>query len=117
MGVMEGLTKAKLVIDVVAEHGAADIVLLDIRRLSVLADYFVICTAESRPQMRALVDHLESELGGQQVNPLRVEGKGQGEWTVVDYGDVMVHIFSRRQREYYQLERLWEAAATILRMQ
>ena len=114
---MEGLEKAKLAVDIMAEHGGADIALLDIRRQTVVADFFVLCSAESTPQLRAIVEHIERDLDARGESPLRSEGKGEGGWVVLDYGDVMVHVFSSDMREYYHLERLWSQATTILRVQ
>ena len=117
MKAMEGLEKAKLAVDIMAEHGGADIALLDIRRQTVVADFFVLCSAESTPQLRAIVEHIERDLDARGESPLRSEGKGEGGWVVLDYGDVMVHVFSSDMREYYHLERLWSQATTILRVQ
>ena len=93
---MDGLDKAKLAVDIMAEHGGADIALLDIRRQTVVADFFVLCSADSTPQLRAIVEHIEAELKTRGESPLRSEGKGDGGWVVLDYGEVMVHVFLKR---------------------
>ncbi len=117
MNTMDALTKAKHVVDIMAEHGGADIILLDVRRQTIVADYFVMCSAESTPQLRAIVEHVEERLSAEEELPLRSEGKGGRDWVVLDYGDVLVHVFPQEQRDYYQLDRLWSTATTILRMQ
>lgn len=85
-----------------------EIVLLDVEESFFLSDVFVIATGTSRPHVQALAEHVEEkvkEVRG--VKPLRVEGQGQGEWVLVDYGDIIVHVFQGPSREYYSLERLW----------
>jgi ribosome-associated protein len=91
---------------------------LDIRRVSLLADYFVICSGASERQLRAIVDEIlekvKKEAG---VVPLNVEGVPSSGWVLVDYGDVIVHIFAPSLREYYSLEKLWSEATMVVRVQ
>lgn len=84
-----------------------DIVALKVDELTVITDYMVIATGTSSTQVRALADNVEEELEKQGVFARRREGMHEGRWCVLDYGDVMVHIFHEQDREYYQLERLW----------
>ena len=75
--------------------------------MTVITDYMVIATGRSVPQVKALCEHVEEELAKEDVFARRREGMSEGLWCVLDYGDVMVHVFHEQDREYYQLERLW----------
>lgn len=86
---------------------AKDIVCLKVDELTVIADYMVIATGRSVPQVKALAENVEEELAKADVFAKRREGLTEGRWCVLDFGDVMVHIFHEQDREYYQLERLW----------
>ena len=86
---------------------AKDIVVLKVDEMTVITDYMVIATGNSVPQVKALCENVEDELAKQDVFARRREGVGDGHWCVLDYGDVMVHVFHEQDREYYQLERLW----------
>jgi len=92
--------------------------LLDIRRVSLLADYFVICSGASERQVRAIVDEvLEKVKKETGIVPLNVEGGASSGWVLVDYGSVIVHIFAPSLREYYSLEKLWSEATMVVRVQ
>ena len=96
------------------EKKAEDIVLLSVASESYLSDYFVIVTGFSKAQMRAIADSIESKVKEElQRNPLRVEGKSEASWILQDYGDVIVHIFLPREREFYNLEAFWSHAQRI----
>ena len=100
------------------ERLAANIVLLDLREITTLADYFVICTAESERQARTLQELLEEELKKEHnVRPLSTEGEPASGWVLLDYNTVVVHIFSKAARAYYRLEELWKAAPVVLKIQ
>jgi len=86
---------------------AKDIVVLKVDEMTVITDYMVIATGSSVPQVKALCENVEDELAKADVFARRREGLGDGHWCVLDYGDVMVHVFHEQDREYYQLERLW----------
>ncbi len=87
---------------------AGDIVLLQVQEVSYLADYFVIATGFSTTQLRAICESIEKQLIEQYGKyPIRVEGKNQGNWVVIDYGEVIAHIFLPEAREYYNLEAFW----------
>lgn len=86
---------------------AKDIVCLKVDELTVITDYMVIATGRSVPQVKALAENVEEELAKADVFAKRREGLTEGRWCVLDFGDVMVHIFHEQDREYYQLERLW----------
>jgi ribosome-associated protein len=100
--------------DAMYTRKAADIVMLDVGKIFFLSDVFVIATGTSRPHVQALAEHVEEALfNSEERKPLRVEGKPEGEWVLVDYGDIIVHIFQASSREFYSLERLWGDAARI----
>jgi ribosome-associated protein len=93
---------------------AADTLVLDLRGITAFADFFVIATGANPRQVQAISDEVSLQLK-QQVGelPFSVEGYNQAEWVLADYGDLLVHIFSPKAREYYSLERLWRSAKTI----
>lgn len=91
--------------------------MLDLRQVTILADYFVICSAITERQTKAIVDTLTEETKKQGSRPLHVEGETSSGWLLIDYGDVIVHIFSPAQRAYYQLEELWQHAAMVVKIQ
>lgn len=84
-----------------------DIVVLKVDEMTVITDYMVIATGRSVPQVKALAENVEEELAKLDLFARRREGVNEGHWCILDYGDVMVHIFHEQDREYYQLERLW----------
>jgi ribosome-associated protein len=91
---------------------------LDIRGVSLIADYFVICTVGSERQATAVLKDLSEKLLEEFMRkPLHTEGKPDSGWVLLDYGDVIVHVFSPAQRTFYDLEKLWAAASPIVRLQ
>ena len=112
----QALDLARRIVDVLADRKATDIVLMDIHSLASFADYFVIGTANSERQMRAVSGAVVEALERDGARPAQVEGEPDSGWILMDYGDVVVHIFSPEMREFYQLERIWTKAPTILRM-
>ena len=93
---------------------AADIVLLKVTEVSYLTDYFVIATGFSTTQIKAICDSIEKQIEEKyQLLPLRIQGKNDARWIVVDYGEVIVHIFMQEEREYYNLEAFWGHAERI----
>ena len=89
---------------------AVDIVALNVSQVSLLADYFLICSANSDRQINAIVDEIIDKEEEAQVEVKRVEGKDGGKWVLIDLGDVIVHVFSTSERELYNLEKLWSDA-------
>jgi ribosome-associated protein len=114
----EALSLARRIVDLASDKQASDIVLLDIRGVSLIADYFVICTVGSERQAGAILkdlgEKLREEFGRK---PLHTEGTPDSGWVLLDYGDVIVHVFSFAQRQFYNLEQLWSAATPIVRLQ
>lgn len=91
---------------------AEDIKVIEITELTIVADYFVIASGTSNTHTKSLVDDVDFEISKLGVTPARIEGKATG-WILMDYGDVLVHIFQKELREYYNLERLWSDAVTM----
>jgi len=89
------------------------IVVLDVRELIVITDYFVIANGTSERQVRTIVEEVEKALRGQGVKPVRREGEDQGAWVLLDFVDVVVHVFGAEERDYYDLERLWRDAPVV----
>ncbi|MBO1306518.1 ribosome silencing factor [Enterococcus sp. 669A] len=92
---------------------AVDIVALDVSEVSLLADYFLICSANSDRQINAVVEAIMEEEEKNQVEVKRVEGKSGGKWVLIDLGDLIVHVFSNSEREFYNLEKLWSDAPLV----
>jgi len=92
---------------------AVDIKILEIKDLSIITDYFVICSADSTTQVKALTEYLEEQMDLEGFKPLHIEGFNYAHWVLLDYGDVIVHIFLEETRHYYDLERLWLDAPRI----
>jgi ribosome-associated protein len=105
---MESRDLAKRAVISLDEHKAEDIKVISIRDLTVIADYFVIATGTSSTQVKALADYVDKELGEQGIKPLRVEGYTAANWILIDYGSMIVHIFYKETRDFYNLERLWK---------
>lgn len=92
--------------------------MLDIRPVSLLGDFFVVSSGESERQIRAIVDEIKLQVKKTlQTLPLRIEGTAPSGWMLMDYGGVIVHIFSPAMRDYYQLEALWSDAPVVVKMQ
>jgi len=100
--------------DAIFSKKGMDIVLLDVEGLFVLSDVFVIASGTSRPHVQSLAEHVEErmreELG---LKPLRSEGRAEAEWILLDFGDVIVHLFQPGPRDFYGLERLWADAEKV----
>jgi ribosome-associated protein len=105
------------VADVLADTPASHTRVLDIREISTLADYFVITAGENERQLRAISRQLADEVADRGVRPARVEGDPASGWILVDYSDVVVHIFDEDLRQFYNLEELWQDAPVVLEIQ
>ena len=95
------------------DHKAYDLVVLETGRVSSIADYFVICSGRSDTQVQAIAEGIGRHLALQDVKALSVEGLPHAQWVLMDYGDVVVHIFDDPTRAYYDLERLWGVAPHV----
>ena len=110
LSVKELALKAVSLLD---EKKAGDILLLDMEDITLIADYFLICSGLSRIQTRALSDHLNENLNEEGYPLLRLEGYQEGNWILLDYGELIVHIFLPEERTFYNLERLWGGAKQL----
>jgi ribosome-associated protein len=95
---------------------AEDMVLLDLRNLSTVADYYLICTCHNEPQMRAMLNDVQRTLSREGIKSLRSEYMSGVRWAIIDYGDLIIHLFESQTRGFYSLERLWaDAPSTRLK--
>jgi ribosome-associated protein len=113
----EALALARRIVDLASDRKAADIVLLEIRELTSLADYFVICSGASERQLGGISDGIAEGLRDEGVRPIGREGSAGAHWMLLDYGSVIVHVMAPPERDFYQLERLWAEAPLLLRLQ
>lgn len=110
---LPGKKKAILAARCLEEKKALDIVLLEVSTVTPIADYFVIATGESKRQIKACSEHIEETLSMKGEYPDHLEGNVHLEWVLMDYGDVVIHIFDKEARVYYGLERLWGDAPQV----
>ena len=108
---------AQRLVDTLSDRQAEDITQIDISKVSTFADYFVIATAGNVRQMNALIDTLDREMKQAGVEMGSKEGDPESGWVLLDFEDVIVHLFSREQREFYDLEGLWSRSAPLVRFQ
>jgi len=104
---------AHRIAELALDKRATDVLILDIRELTTISDYFIICTADSDVQGRAINDHIVEQLRGESIRPWHVEGSNPFNWILIDFVDVVVHIFQAEARKFYGLERLWGDAKFI----
>jgi ribosome-associated protein len=105
------LQLSRLIADAAADKKAREVVRIDIRTKSSIADYFVICEGDTDRQVRAIVDSIVEKGKASGVRPLRISGYEDGSWVVLDYASVIVHVFLPGERSYYDLESLWRTPA------
>ena len=108
---------ARAAVDIASDKKASDVILLDIRDVTTIADYFVICSGSNRRQIQAIADAIEEQLIEQGARVLHREGVSDAGWILLDFVDVIVHIFGPKEREYYHLESLWSEAKTVVYLQ
>ena len=113
---LEAIEIAKRIVEAAADKQASDIVLLDMRQACSFADYFVILSGESERQLDAIRQAIDEVLKKEAVVPHHSEGDAISGWMLLDLGDVIVHIFAPFEREYYQLETLWEKAPLVVKI-
>jgi ribosome-associated protein len=115
---LDSLDFARHIVEVLDEHKAENIVLLDLRPDTVIADFFILCTGTSDRQLKALVDHVKvSGKENFERKPFSSEGTGESGWMLLDYGDIVVHFFDEDVRAYYDLEGLWHKAHVMVTIQ
>ncbi len=113
---MTSKEKTQLICKILSDRKASDIVYIAVEQKTSLCDYFVIAGGRLKTQVKALAEHLEEKLDKEyDVQPRRTEGVQEGRWAVLDYADVIVHIFGDEERDFYRLERLWEDGKNLTR--
>lgn len=107
----------KLAYEALDEKKGEDIQVIEIKDISIIADYFIIANGTNASQVDALVDNVTDKLGRNGYEPKRIEGIRSASWILLDYGDVVVHIFSKEDRLFYNLERIWRDGKTVSKEQ
>ena len=110
------LDTARLLLDAIASKMGSDVVLLDLSQVTLIADYFIIATGESERQIDALVESVVEQGKEVGLKPLSIQGTAASGWTLIDYGSIVVHLFSPAQRRRYQLEEFWSNGRTVVRI-
>jgi ribosome-associated protein len=115
---LEGLELAHLLVDTILNKKGANIILLDIRDEAVFTDYFLICNGDNDRQLRTLADSIADDAKKKaELVPWGREGEASSGWLLMDFGDLIVHLFSPEKRNYYRLEELWTNAHVVFRLQ
>lgn len=104
----------KLAYQALEDKKASDITIIDISSLSVVADYFIIASADNIRQTGALADNVEEVLGRSGILPKQIEGRNTGNWILMDYYDVIIHVFDKENRLFYDIERIWKDGRKIV---
>lgn len=110
---MNPLDKALLCVNIILERKATDPILFEVGKLTSITDYFVIASGISSRQVQAIAQHLEKRMKGEGFTPFGIEGERDGHWILLDYGDIVVHLFYQPVREFYDLEGLWIEAPRV----
>lgn len=108
---------ARAAVDAASDKKASDVLLLDIREVTTFADYFVICSGSNRRQIQAIAEAIDEQLSSQGASLLHREGDADTGWILLDFADVVIHVLGPKEREYYDLERLWSEAKTVVYLQ
>lgn len=115
--VLEALDIARKAVEIASDKQASDILLLDVRKVCSFADFFVICSGESGRQIKTIYSEIEHVLKKEGILPLHHEGAIDSGWLLLDFGNVIIHVFATLEREYYQLDGLWGKATPVVRIQ
>ncbi|MDO5135138.1 MAG: ribosome silencing factor [Eubacteriales bacterium] len=107
MSVTREKEMARIACRALEEKKGSDIKIIDIHQVSVIADYFIIASGSNQNQVQAMVDNVEEQLGRQGIQPKQIEGAKSSSWILMDYGDVIIHVFDEENRLFYDLERIW----------
>ena len=114
---LDTLNVARTIIDALEDKKGENILLLDIQEQAVFADYFIICTGTSDRMLKALGESVEEQVRKKYDMKARYEGVADDGWVLLDYGDIIVHLFSPNRRDYYQLEELWSDGKVLVHLQ
>lgn len=115
--VLKSIDVARLAVEAASDKQADNIVMLDTKQVCSFADYFVICSGDSPRQIEAIRQEIRDKLKRDDIMLFHIEGAADSGWILLDLGDVVVHIFSPDQRNYYRLDDLWHEAAAVIRIQ
>lgn len=110
---METKEQVKIIVKALEDKKAADISVLDISRLSIMADYFIIASGANKNQIGAMIDEIEEKLYKTGIRPKAIEGSNTSGWVLMDYQDIVIHIFDTESRAFYDLERIWGDSRVI----
>ena len=110
---MDSWENALLISRFALDKKAYDLVLLEVREVTSIADYFIICSGRSDRQVQSIAQGIEEDLGKEGITPFSVEGQTRGHWVLMDFSDVIVHVFYQPVREFYDLEGLWSHAPRV----
>ena len=100
----------KKIISLIQDKKGYDIKIIDLKGISSLTDYFIICSSDSDPQTRAIANHIKKDLSKLKIKPFQIEGLDYMDWILMDYFDIVVHVFKKDTRKFYDIERLWADA-------
>jgi ribosome-associated protein len=110
---LDTATRVRDAVAAAEDRKAGDLKVLHLAQVSGFTDYFVICSGTSDRQVQAIADGIQERLRSEKVRPLHVEGYNRGQWVLLDYGDLVVHVFQEEPRRFYSLERLWGDAPDV----
>ena len=110
---MNSLDKLRIIYKAIDDKQGADIKMIDISEISTIADYFIIASASNVNQMNAIVENIEDELLKEKVHSPKIEGKRESSWILMDYTDIIVHLFLEEDRQFYDIERIWRDGKEI----
>ena len=113
MGVKCQMERVQRAAQAMYDKKAKNIIALDISKITSLGDYFVICSCSSAAQLRACTDEIEEKMSEINIEPAHIEGYSGGNWILMDYGDIIIHVMLEETRDFYSLERLWTDAEEI----
>ncbi|HIV13693.1 MAG: ribosome silencing factor [Clostridiales bacterium] len=109
----ESRTMARLACDALEDKKALDVKVIGLEKISTLADYFIIASGANRNQVQAMADNVDEMLGRAGHQPKQVEGYQSANWILMDYGDIVIHIFDEENRLFYDLERIWRDGQSV----
>jgi ribosome-associated protein len=109
----QSVEMVKTAFNALSDKKGEDITIIDIQKVSVMADYFIIASGTNSSQVQAMVDNVENELGRKGFVCKQMEGYRSANWILMDYGDIIIHVFDRENRLFYDLERIWRDGKTV----